>query len=92
MGWMLWNIHVGLVFIGIGVMMIALLLVDLLAGPNFERKGFLPMATQRGDRVFVSLIATFVIHLVWVTIFKDLTAWAAMGVSAPVAFTVMMWG
>ena len=92
MGWMLWNIHVGIVFIGIAVMLGGLLTVDLLKGPNFPRKGFLPMMTQRGDRVFVSLLVTFIIHLIWVTVLKDISPWGAMGTSAPAAFVIMKWG
>lgn len=92
MGWMLWNIHTGLVFIGIGLLLIVLLIIDLLMGPNFPRKGFLPMQTQRGDRVFISLIALFIIHMVWITVFEDISPWGAMAAAAPVVFSIMRWG
>jgi predicted small integral membrane protein len=50
------------------------------------------MATQRGDRVFISLIILFIIHLVWITAFQEVTAWGAMAVSAPIVFSIMQWG
>jgi predicted small integral membrane protein len=34
--------------------------------PEAERVGILRIATTRGDRLFVSLIVTAVIHLVWI--------------------------
>ena len=36
-----------------------------LAQPTVERRGFLPMATTRGDRLFIGLLGAAWIHLGW---------------------------
>ena len=33
--------------------------------PTIERRGFLPMATTRGDRLFIGLLGAAWIHLGW---------------------------
>jgi predicted small integral membrane protein len=40
-----------------------------LAYPEAERLGILRIPTTRGDRLFVSLIAAAVIHLLWIAFF-----------------------
>ena len=36
-----------------------------LAQPTIERRGFLPMPTTRGDRLFIGLLGAAWIHLGW---------------------------
>ena len=36
-----------------------------LASPTIERRGFLPMTTTRGDRLFIGLLGAAWIHLGW---------------------------
>ena len=39
-----------------------------------ERRGFLPMATTRGDRLFIGLLGAAYIHLAWLGL-TDLPLW-----------------
>ena len=34
--------------------------------PTVERKGFLPIATTRGDRLFIGLLTAAYINLAWI--------------------------
>jgi predicted small integral membrane protein len=38
--------------------------------PNIDRKGFLPMETGRGDRLFIGVYSTFVIFLLSFIVFS----------------------
>jgi predicted small integral membrane protein len=63
--WMAWTLPTAIFF-----MMLALTLATMtwlaVAYPEAERVGALRIPTTRGDRLFISLILTAVIHLLWV--------------------------
>ena len=63
--WMAWTTPVAVFFTCIVLMLIGMTVWEI-RSPTVERKGFLPMATTRGDRLFISLIAAAVIHLLWI--------------------------
>jgi predicted small integral membrane protein len=45
-----------------------------------EAKGFLPMRTTRGDRLFIGLLGSAFIHLGWLAA-TDVSLWGASAVS-----------
>ena len=47
------------------VIMLLLMTVWEVAQPTTERRGFLPMATTRGDRLFIGLLGAAWIHIGW---------------------------
>lgn len=49
-------------FVGIGLSLLLLTLAEL-KWPTVLAKGFLPLATTRGDRFFISLLSAAFIHL-----------------------------
>jgi predicted small integral membrane protein len=63
--WMAWTLPTAIFFV-----MLALTLATMtwlaVAYPEAERVGVLRIPTTRGDRLFISLILTAVIHLVWI--------------------------
>jgi predicted small integral membrane protein len=59
--------------------------------PTIKRKGFLPIATTRGDRLFIGLLVSAYIHLAWIGL-TDLTLWLALGLSIVWMGVVMRWG
>jgi predicted small integral membrane protein len=63
--WMAWTLPTAIFF-----MMLALTLATMtwlaVAYPEAERVGALRIPTTRGDRLFISLILTAVIHLLWI--------------------------
>ena len=63
--WMAWTLPTAIFFV-----MLALTLATMtwlaVAYPEAERVGVLRIPTTRGDRLFISLILTAVIHLAWI--------------------------
>ena len=63
--WMAWTLPTAIFFvcIALGLMVMTSLAV---AHPEVERFGVLRIPTTRGDRLFISLILTAIIHLLWI--------------------------
>ena len=54
--WMAWTPPTGLFFACIALMLAGMTVWELRSPIAVERKGFLPMATTRGDRLFIGLL------------------------------------
>lgn len=63
---MAWTWPTALFFGAIAAMLLAMTFWEL-AQPTAERRGLLPMATTRGDRLFVGLLGAAWIHLAWLS-------------------------
>ncbi|MDO9135994.1 MAG: DUF2160 domain-containing protein [Hydrogenophaga sp.] len=74
--WMVWTTPVAVFFTCIALMLIGMTVWEI-KSPTVERKGFLPMATTRGDRLFIGLLGSAYIHLAFV----GLSGWVAQGLS-----------
>ena len=59
--------------------------------PTIERRGFLPMATTRGDRLFIGLLTSAYINLAWLGL-TGLSLWWALGISILWLIALMRWG
>ena len=53
--WMVWTTPVAVFFIFIALLLAAMTVWEI-KSPTTLRKGFLPMATTRGDRLFIGLL------------------------------------
>ncbi|MCH8196790.1 MAG: DUF2160 domain-containing protein [Proteobacteria bacterium] len=90
MEWMAWTLPTALFFIGIAVILTAMTLWQVVS-PSVERRGLLPMATTRGDRLFIGLLGSAFIHLGWVGL-TDFSLWWALAISALYMVALMRWG
>jgi predicted small integral membrane protein len=63
--WMAWTLPTAIFFVLLS-MTLAVMTWLAVAYPEAERVGVLRIPTTRGDRLFISLIMTAVIHLVWI--------------------------
>lgn len=63
--WMAWTLPTALFFAGIVAVLILMALWQRAEPKNHPRVGILGIATQRGDRLFVSLLGSAFIHLAW---------------------------
>jgi len=63
--WMAWTLPTAIFFVLLS-MTLAVMTWLAVAYPEAERVGVLRIPTTRGDRLFISLIITAVIHLVWI--------------------------
>jgi predicted small integral membrane protein len=62
--WMAWTLPTAIFFVLLS-MTLAVMTWLAVAYPEAERVGILRIPTTRGDRLFISLITTAVIHLLW---------------------------
>ncbi|MFT3804889.1 MAG: DUF2160 domain-containing protein [Burkholderiaceae bacterium] len=65
--WMVWTTPVA-VFFACVVAMLAGMTIWEIRSPTTMRKGFLPIPTTRGDRLFIGLLAAAYLNLFWVGI------------------------
>lgn len=65
MRWMYWTIPTAVFFLTIAAMLTTMTVWEL-RRPTTPRRGLLPLVTTRGDRLFIGLLATAYVHLVWI--------------------------
>lgn len=88
--WMAWTVPTAIFFATIGVILAAMTAWQVVA-PSPERRGFLPIPTTPGDRLFVGLLGSAYIHLAWIGL-SDATLWGAFAVSLVWLLGVLRWG
>lgn len=90
MEWMAWTAPTAS-FFGVIALLLAVYTVWGIRSPSLPRRGLLPMATTRGDRLFVGLMGSAFIHLAWVG-FTDASVWFAVGLSLLFMVFIARWG
>lgn len=90
MNWMAWTLPTALFFGAIGLLLITMTLVELWR-PTVMARGWLPMATTRGDRIFISLLAAAVLHVAWLALFTS-PPYGASVAAVIAAIIVLRWG
>ncbi len=63
--WMVWTLPVAVFFICIALMLVGMTVWEI-RSPTVLRKGWLPIATTRGDRLFIGLLSAAYLNLIWV--------------------------
>jgi len=87
---MAWTLPTAIFFVVIAVMLAGMTVWEVVS-PTVPRRGFLPMTTTRGDRLFIGLLTAAYIHLAWLFFTEDLL-WIASGIALAVLAVVMRWG
>ncbi len=72
--WMAWTTPVAVFFCCI-VLMLAGMTVWELRSPTTLRKGWLPMATTLGDRLFIGLLMAAYVNLAFVAVSEKMIEW-----------------
>ena len=75
--WMVWTLPVAVFFICIALMLAGMTVWEI-RSPTHERKGFLPLATTRGDRLFIGLLTAAYINLAFIGVAGKLAAWFSL--------------
>jgi predicted small integral membrane protein len=88
--WMAWTLEVAVFFNCVVLMLIGMTIWQL-RSPSIERKGFLPISTTRGDRLFIGLLSAAYVNLAWAGL-TDLTQWVAALLGFVVLLVMMRWG
>ena len=77
--WMAWTLPVAVFFSGIFLMLCGMTFWEI-KSPTATRRGFLPLDTTRGDRLFIGLLAAAYVNLSFVGLGGKLVVW--MGLEA----------
>lgn len=88
--WMAWTTPTAFFFIGIALILISMTAWQIIA-PSGERRGFLPLVTTPGDRLFIGLLSSAFIHLLWIGT-TEYSIWYAFVFSVAWLISVMRWG
>ena len=72
--WMAWTLPVAVFFTCIVLMLIGMTVWEI-KSPTIERKGFLPMKTTRGDRLFIGLLSAAYVNLAFVGLSEKMMSW-----------------
>jgi predicted small integral membrane protein len=72
--WMAWTMPVAIFFTCI-VLMLVVMTVWEIKSPTVQRKGWLPMETTRGDRLFIGLVSAAYVNLAFVAVSEKMIVW-----------------
>ena len=86
--WMNWTPTVAIFFAVIACILLTMTVYEVVS-PCTERKGFLPISTTRGDRLFIGLLSAAYIAFLAVS---DITLWVALAVSVAWLLVLLRWG
>jgi predicted small integral membrane protein len=90
--WMYWTPEVA-IFFGCVALLLAGMIFWELRSPTTEHKGFLPIPTTRGDRLFIGLLTAAYINLAWIGISPEgMSSWPGFAISVAVLLVVMWKG
>ena len=72
--WMAWTLPVAVFFCSIALMLLGMTVWEL-KSPTVERKGWLPITTTRGDRLFIGLLLAAYLNLAFVAVSEKMIVW-----------------
>ncbi len=75
--WMAWTTPVAVFFSCIVLMLIGMTVWEI-KSPTTQRRGFLPLETTRGDRLFIGLLCAAYVNLFFVGISGWLASWLGL--------------
>lgn len=90
MDWMAWTLPTAAFFTAVGLVLLGMTLWELRA-PGVARRGWLPIVTTRGDRLFIGLLGSAYLHLLVIGV-TDWSIWVASLLSLVWLLAVMRWG
>ena len=75
--WMAWTLPVAVFFTCIALMLVGMTVWEI-RSPTTLRKGFLPIATTRGDRLFIGLLSAAYVNLVFIGLAGRIAGWLSL--------------
>jgi predicted small integral membrane protein len=72
--WMAWTLPVAVFFVCIVLMLAGMTLWEI-KSPTVMRKGWLPISTTRGDRLFIGLLGAAYLNLLFVAVSEKMVGW-----------------
>ena len=96
--WMVWTTPVAVFFCSIAIALVGMTVWEI-KSPTVLRKGFLPIATTRGDRLFIGLLCAAYLNLAfvglagkfaeWLRLAEEPSVWIGFAISMA-ALSIMM--
>ena len=87
LGWMAWTWQTAVFFIVIALLLVSMAIWEWRSPGGGPRRGVLRLTTTRGDRLFISLLGSGYIHLLWLALFGT-PLWGASALSLVYALLV----
>ena len=84
--WMAWTLPVAVFFISIVLMLVGMTVWEI-KSPTLERRGFLPIATTRGDRLFIGLLSAAWLNLAFVAVSERMIEWFGLAQEPSIWFS-----
>ncbi len=84
--WMAWTLPVAIFLTSIVLMLAGMTLWEI-KSPTVERRGFLPIATTRGDRLFVGLLSAAWLNLAFVAVSEKMIVWFGLAQEPSIWFS-----
>ena len=84
--WMAWTLPVAVFFSCIVLMLAGMTLWEI-RRPTIERKGFLPIITTRGDRLFIGLLSAAYLNLAFVAVSEKMITWFSLAQEPSIWFS-----
>jgi len=75
--WMAWTLPVAVFFCSIVLMLIGMTVWEI-KSPTTSRRGWLPMETTRGDRLFIGLLSAAYVNLAFVAVSEKMVTWFSL--------------
>ena len=77
LNWMAWTTPVAVFFTCIGLMLAGMTVWEI-KSPTVPRRGWLPIETTRGDRLFIGLLAAAYVNLAFIGLAGRMQEWASL--------------
>ncbi len=91
LNWMAWTKPTAIFFILIFCMLVIMTLWEMKRPGGAPKLGILRFETTRGDRLFISLLGSAYIHIIWLALFSSLALWWATVLAVIYALCVFKW-
>ncbi|MCP3892907.1 MAG: DUF2160 domain-containing protein [Desulfobulbaceae bacterium] len=91
LNWMAWTKPTATFFILIFCILVCMTLWEMKRPGGNPRLGILRFETTRGDRLFVTLLGSAYIHIIWLALFPGLALWWALGIACIYGLCVFRW-
>ena len=90
LSWMAWTLPTAGFFIFIMACLLTMSVWERRAPGGGPRRGILSLDTTRGDRLFIALLGSAFIFLIWLAVMGS-PLWGALGISIAFTIAVFRW-
>lgn len=90
LAWMEWTVPTA-IFCGTIILIVIGMTIWQTVSPSLERRGFLPIPTTPGDRLFIGILTSVYVFFAWISL-TQLSLWILLALVICWILAVMIWG